>query len=317
MPDTGTATGTMRTVRFHGYGEPTDVLRLDHAPIPEPKPGHVRVRVHACGLNPADWALCRGLFAGDLPRGIGLDVSGTVEAVGEGVTNAAVGDRVLGVPAFQQYPSAGAADHAVLSVWTPVPEGLGMVEAAALPMAIETAYRCIGILDPAAGSTLLVYGAGTMIGFAAVQMARMRDVKVIAAAGDTFAAQLQAFGATVTPYGDSISERVRDLVGVPDAIFDAGPISEVLPGLVAIAADDARRIVTVSNHGPTAEALGVRSSFEGTLSYGVLGEFAGLAAQGRFTVPVARSFSLEDWRSGLEASVGGHARGKLMLIPDT
>ena len=316
MPYLGTATGTMRTVRFNGYGEPADVLRLDHAPIPQPKPGHVRVRVHACGLNPADWALCRGLFAGDLPRGIGLDVSGTVEAVGEGVTHAAVGDRVLGVPAFQEYPSAGAADHAVLSVWTPVPEGLGMVEAAALPMAVETAYRCLGILGPAAGSTLLVYGAGTMIGFAAVQMARMRGVKVIAAAGDTFAAQLQAFGATVTPYGEGMGERVRDLVGVPDAIFDAGPISEMLPGLAAIAADDARRIVTVSNHGPTAEALGVRSSFEGTLSYGALGEFAGLAAQGRFTVPVARSFPLKDWRSGLEASVGGHARGKLMLIPD-
>ncbi len=316
MPDLGVATGTMRTVRFHGYGEPADVLRLDHAPIPAPKPGHVRVRVHACGLNPADWALCRGLFAGDLPRGIGLDVSGTVETVGEGVTHAAVGDRVLGVPAFQEYSSAGAADHAVLSVWTPVPEGLDLVEAAALPMAIETAYRCLGILGPAAGSTLLVYGAGTMIGFAAVQMARMRGVRVIAAAGDTFAAQLQAFGAMVTPYGDGLGERVRALVGVPDAILDAGPISDVLPTLVSIAEDDARRIVTVSNHGPTAETLGVRTSFEGTLSYGALGEFARLAAQGRFTVPVARTFPLEDWHSGLEASMGGHARGKLMLIPD-
>ncbi len=315
MPDLETATGPMRTIRFHVYGEPADVLRLERAPVPDPKPGHLRVRVHACGLNPADWALCRGLFAGDLPRGIGLDVSGTVEAVGEGVTTAEVGDRVLGVPAFQDYPSAGAADHAVLSVWTPIPEGLGMVEAAALPMAIETADRCLGILDPAAGSTLLVYGAGTMIGFAAVQMALTRGVKVLAAAGDTFAAQLRAFGATVTPYGDGMAGRVRDLIGIPDAIFDAGPISDVLPTLVNIAGRDARRIVTVSNHGPAAEALGVRNSFEGTLSYGVLGQFAQLAAQGRFTVPVARSFPLEDWRRALEVSLSGRARGKLMLIP--
>src|SRR6202034_1113340 len=76
---------TMRTVRFHDYGEPTDVLRMDRVAVPDPGPGRIRVLVHACGLNPADWALCRGLFPGELPRGIGLEVSGTVNAVGEGV----------------------------------------------------------------------------------------------------------------------------------------------------------------------------------------------------------------------------------------
>ncbi|MGC8919115.1 hypothetical protein AB7952_09140 [Streptomyces sp. PG2] len=60
---------TMRAVRFHEYGEPADVLRLETVPVPEPGPGRVRVAVHACGLAPADWALCRGLFAGSLPRG--------------------------------------------------------------------------------------------------------------------------------------------------------------------------------------------------------------------------------------------------------
>ena len=106
----------MRTLRFDQYGEPGDVLRLEEADVPEPKAGHVRVKVHACGLNPADWALCRGLFAGNLPRGVGLDVSGTVDAIGAGVADVAVGDQILGVPAYQDYPSAGAADHAVLSV---------------------------------------------------------------------------------------------------------------------------------------------------------------------------------------------------------
>jgi NADPH:quinone reductase-like Zn-dependent oxidoreductase len=66
---------TMKTVRFHRYGEPAEVLRLEDAPVPTPAPDRIRVRVSACGLNPADWALCRGLFAGDLPRGIGLDVA--------------------------------------------------------------------------------------------------------------------------------------------------------------------------------------------------------------------------------------------------
>ncbi len=306
----------MRTLRFDHYGEPDDVLRLEDADVPEPKAGHVRVKVHACGLNPADWALCRGLFAGSLPRGIGLDVSGTVDAIGEGVADVALRDQVLGVPAFQDYPSAGAADYAVLAVWTAVPAGLDLLDAAALPMAIETSSRCLAILGVAAGHTLFVYGAGTMIGFAAVQMARMRGARVVAAAGDTFAGQLRALGAEVTPYGDGMVERVRELVGgAPDLIFDAGPISDMLPKLVSVAGGDARRIVTVSNHGPAADALGVRNSFEGSLGYGSLGEFAKLAAEGRFTVPVARRFPLTDWRTALDLSVTGRARGKLMLIP--
>ena len=65
----------MKTLRFHEYGEPSEVLRLEEAAVPSPRAGQIRVRVRACGLNPADWALCRGLFAGDLPRGVGLDVS--------------------------------------------------------------------------------------------------------------------------------------------------------------------------------------------------------------------------------------------------
>ena len=306
----------MRTLRFHGYGEPADVLRLEEAEAPHPRTGHVRVRVHACGLNPADWALCRGLFAGDLPRGVGLDVSGTVDALGEGVTNVRVGDRVLGVPDYQGYPSAGAADHAVLSVWTSVPEGLDLVDAAALPMAIETASRCLSILDPEPGRSLMVYGAGTMIGFAAVQMAlRRKDARVFAAAGDAFAVQLREFGAEVTSYGDGMVERVRSMIGgAPDLILDAGPISDILPDLVRIAGGDARRIVTVSNHGLAAKAMGVRTSFEGTLGYPALPEFAALAAEGRFTVPVARTFPLEDWREALEVSLSGRAHGKLMLL---
>ena len=305
----------MRTLRFHSYGEPADILRLEETELPSPRAGQVRVKVHACALNPADWALCRGLFAGDLPRGVGLDVSGTVDAVGEGVVGVRAGDLVLGVPDYQGHKSAGAADYAVLSVWTPVPEGLDLVHAAALPMAIETAHRCLAILDVNAGDTLLIYGAGTVIGFAAAQMALLRGARVVAAAGEAFAGRLRALGADVTAYGEGMVERVRGLLGgEPQLIFDAGPISDVLSDLVSLAGGDGRRIVTVSNHGQGAEALGVRNSFEGELSYAVLGDFARLAAEGRFEIPVARTFRLEDWREALSLSLSGHARGKLVLL---
>ena len=86
MSEHDLGTSTMRTVRFHEYGEPSRVLHLETAPVPAPGPGRVRVVVHACGLAPADWELCRGMFPGPLPRGVGCDVSGTVEAVGEDIS---------------------------------------------------------------------------------------------------------------------------------------------------------------------------------------------------------------------------------------
>ncbi len=308
--------GKMMTIRFDRYGEPLDVLRLEEAAVPNPGGGHIRVRVHACGLNPADWALCRGLFATKLPRGIGLDVSGTVDAIGEGVTDVRVGDAVLGVPDFRGYEAAGASDFAILNVWAHVPKGLDLVGAAALPMAVETACRGIDILGVATGHTLLVYGAGTMIGFAAVQMALLRGARVIAAAGETFAGQLRSFGATVTPYGEGMVERVLEVCGgAPDLILDAGPVSDVLPDLARVARGDGHRIVTISNHGPVAERLGVRNSFGGELKYDVLGEFAKLAAEGRFTIPVSRTFRLDQWQEAVEISLNRQARGKLLLIP--
>jgi NADPH:quinone reductase-like Zn-dependent oxidoreductase len=112
MSASASTIGTMRTVRFHGFGEPAEVLRLEEMAIPEPGADRIRIRVHACGLNPADGAHCRGLFPGSLPRGIGLEMSGMVDAIGEGVTDVTVDDPVLGMADFADYPSAGVSDYA-------------------------------------------------------------------------------------------------------------------------------------------------------------------------------------------------------------
>lgn len=264
------AASTMRSLRFHAYGEPADVLRLEEAVIPTPGPGSIRVRVHGCGLNPADWALCRGLFARNLPRGVGLDVSGVVDAVGDGITDVTIGDPVLGPANYVDYASAGASDYAVLDHWARVPPGLDMVEAASLTMAVETAFRCIDWLSVSAGHTLLVNGAGTMVGFAAVQMALMRGARTIATAGETFAERLRALGATVTLHGDGMVERVREIADTPpDMVFDAapvnltpgiGPVGGVLPDLVKIAGGDPRRVLTCVDFEAVSK-LGVRTGF--------------------------------------------------------
>ncbi len=311
------ASATDRVVRFHENGEPADVLRLEHADVPAPGDGRIRVVVAACGLNPADWALCRGLFPGKLPRGIGLEVSGTVDAIGAGVDDVAVGDVVLGSADFAGELSAGAADRAIMDRWTRVPAGLDLVQAAALPMAVTTAAWHLQALGISAGQTLLVSGAGTTVGFAAVQIGLRRGAQVIASAGDTYAGRLRALGATVTPYGDGLADRVLAAVGGPvDLVLDTAPPSGALPELVRAAGGDPRRVLTISDFAAAAE-LGVRDTFHEELGSRpeVLGEFAQLAADGQFTIPVARTFPLTQWRAALDASLSGHARGKLILLP--
>jgi Alcohol dehydrogenase GroES-like domain len=88
-------------------GEPADELHLEEVAIPSPRVDRIRVRVHACALDPADWAVCKGFFPALPSRGIGFDVSGTVDAVGEGVTGVHIGDLVFGVPDYMGYLTAG------------------------------------------------------------------------------------------------------------------------------------------------------------------------------------------------------------------
>ncbi len=306
-----------RTVRFHSYGEPAEVLRLEETTLPPPASQRIRVKVQACGLNPADWALCRGLFAGSLPRGVGLEVAGSVDAVAEDVRDVEVGALVFGPVDFVDTATAGASDYAILQHWTPVPNGLDAVRAAALPMAVAIAYGGLDCLGVEAGKTVLINGAGTTVGFAAVQISLLRGARVIATAGATFADQLRALGAVVTAYGDGLPARISALLDKsPDLVFDTAPASGALPALVQIAGDS-KRVMTISDFA-TAKILGVRSNLEEPgmrIRYDVLKEFADLAAQGKFSIPIARTFALDEWKTALSVSESHQARGKLVLLP--
>ncbi|MET0455830.1 MAG: alcohol dehydrogenase catalytic domain-containing protein [Mycobacterium sp.] len=134
----------MKALQFDRFGS-ADVVALRDVPKPEPGPGQIRIAVQACGLNPADWALVDGLFADQLPplpRGLGLEIAGTVDGLGEGVAGVAVGDRVFG-PATYDGSTAGAAEYGVMAAWAPIPASLSAEQAAALPMAAETAWQAL------------------------------------------------------------------------------------------------------------------------------------------------------------------------------
>lgn len=337
---------TMRALRFHSYGEPAEVLRLEAAPLPSVSAHRIRVAVHACGLNPADWALCRGLHPGELPRGIGLDVSGVVDAIGEGVTDVASGDRVVGFADFMGGASAGAADFAILDHWSILPANVDFVAAAALPLAVETAGLHLDAMNVQAGQTVLINGAGTAVGFAAVQIALLRGARVVATAGDTYEGRLRALGAQVTRYGEGLYARLQALdVGPIDLALDTAPgvadpklVNELLqsrsgrlerkPGAdgpladVVRAVGDPQRVVTISDL-RSAISLGVRTSFDlgqkdaatPSARAAILRDFVRHAAAGQLSVPVARTFPLEGWRAALAISLSWQARGKLVLSP--
>ena len=258
-----------------------------------------------------------GRCRGPLPGGIGLDVSGTVDAVGEDVTDVRVGGLVFGVPDYMGYPTAGASDYAVLTFWAPVPDNLDLTEAASLPMAVETAVRALDLLGLSSGQTILINGGGTMVGFAAVQIALLRGARVIATAGDTFASRLRDLGAEVTPYGDGMVERVRDIAGgAPGLVLHTALAPGVLPDLIKIVDGHADRIMSITDFDEG--GLGVRTTGrEPNLvpRYDALAHYAQLAVDGRFTVPVSRTFGMEEWREALELSHGGHAHGKLLILP--
>lgn len=305
----------MRTLRFHHTGEPLDVLRLEEAEPPQPAPGQVRVAVEVCTLNPADLALCRGLYPGDLPRGIGLEVAGTVDAIGDDVTGVRLGDAVFG-PAPFTGPTAGAAGHAVLDIWFPRPAALDPAAAAALPMAVETAQLGLDLLAVTPDTTLLVSGGGATTGFAAVQLARRTGARVLTTAGPTHAEALRATGAEVTPYGTGMADRVRELAGGPvDLVLDVSPPDDAtIPELLRTVTDP-RHVLTISNLAAARER-GARDAFTErprSRRYEVIGECAQLAAEGRFGIPIAHVFPLTDWREAVELGQSPRPGGKIVL----
>jgi NADPH:quinone reductase-like Zn-dependent oxidoreductase len=310
-----------RVIRFHQTGEPLDVLREERAEVADPAVGRIRIRVAAAGLNPADWALCHGFMPGSLPRGIGCDAAGTVDAIGAGVADTAIGDLVFGSVDIAQ-PSAGAADFAILNRWFAMPDGLDFAEAATLPMVVKTARFTLDAMHVTPGTSILIHGAGGMVGFAAVQVALRTGARVIATAGPTFAPDLERAGALVTSYGDGMAERVRALAGGDvDLVLDTARTAEgTMATLISLAGGDPKRVVTVSNH-DEARRLGARVNLDELLATGAfpddgfLGEYASLCAASEFHIPIARRYPLDEWADAVRLSVSGQPRGKLILIP--
>jgi len=301
----------MNAVQYSEFGGP-EVLAIVDVPDPHPGPGQIRVSVRAVGINPIDWKVRSGMMGGDLPKRTGLEVAGIVDELGEGVTDAAVGDRVFGSVAGGN----GAAERALLEQYAPIPGSLDFAAAAALTVAVETAVRTLDLLGVTSGQTLLINGAAGAVGAAAVQIARERGARVIGTASEANHDYLRELGAEPTTYGDGMAERVRALApeGV-DAALDAGG-GGVLPVLVELTGGP-EHVVTIVDY-PGAEQTGV--TFSGgpgaERAWHALSEVGPLIEAGKFSLPVAHTFPLAQVAEAHRQSETGHGRGKIVLTVD-
>ncbi|HEX4861378.1 MAG TPA: NAD(P)H-quinone oxidoreductase [Rhizomicrobium sp.] len=199
-------------------------LKLAETTKPAPKPGEVLIKVAAAGLNHADISQAKGMYPpppGASPV-LGMEVSGIVEALGDGVGNCEIGDEVCAL-----IPGGGYAQYAVASSLCvlPVPKGVSLIDAAALPEVHFTVWT--NLMDAARlkkGESVLIHGGSSGIGTAAIQMLSARGHKVFTTAGSAEkCAACETLGAA-----KAINYREQDFVEVVKAETDGRGVDVIL-----------------------------------------------------------------------------------------
>src|SRR6058998_1798055 len=228
----------MKAVRIHEFGGP-EVLRYEDVPDPKPRKDQVLVRVRACALNHLDLWVRKGLPGVNLPHIPGSDAAGEIVEVGEYVTGLKPGQRVLIAPMHfcnhcakcvaglqNQCPEFTVLGNrvdggncelmAVPAVNViPIPDSLGFDQAASVPLVFLTAFHMLtGRASIRPGQTVLVLGANSGVGIAAIQIAKLFNATVIATAGDDRKMQrAHELGAdhVINHYQQKISDEVKKI----------------------------------------------------------------------------------------------------------
>ena len=282
----------MRAVTVPSPGGP-DALVLADVPTPEPGAGEVRIRVAAAGLNRADILQREGRY--DPPPGsslyLGLEVSGTVDALGEGVDAWSVGEEVCAL-----LVGGGYAEEVCVPAGQvlPVPSGVGLVEAAALPEVTCTVWSNVFLtanLQP--GETLLVHGGSSGIGTMAIQLAREVGARVAVTAGS--AEKLEAcrsLGAEIL-----VNYREEDFVERVLAATDGAGANVILDNM---GAKYLMRNVSALADGGRLVVIGMQGGVKAELDLGVL-----LRKRGAVIATALRSRSIAE-KATIVAAVREH-----------
>lgn len=306
--------------------EPTGVEGLTYGEVarPEPDRDELLVRVHAAGINPIDWLICRGdlshLIDGEFPWTPGWDVSGVVEAVGANGAGFDPGDPVCGM---SRLPDGGGAFAEYITMTgdelTDKPRSLSHPEAASLPMAGQTAFHALyeeG--DLGAGQRVLVHAAAGGVGHIAVQLAANTGAHVIGTASGYNEAYLRELG--VDRFVNYRQARFEAEIGDVDIVLDAvgGDVLErsvevVKPGGVVITLPEPPAEPTVErcnrNHDVDVRFFDVVLDSKPV----TLRRVATHAESGVVEPRVSDTYSPSEIREALGRSADGHVRGKLVI----
>ena len=311
----------MKAVRFHEYGDPT-VLRYEDVEQPVPGAGQVRIRVAATSFNGVDATIRGGFMQGPIPVTLphtpGIDVAGTVDALGDGVTGLQPGDRVIG---FLPMAGTGAAAEYVLApaeALTPAPTSVPLADAAALPAVGLTAWQALfDHAELTSGRRVLVNGAGGAVGGYAVQLAKRAGAHVIAVAGPRSSDRVRADGADEIV--DHTTADVTTAVTEPvDVVLNLAPVDPAqlaaLPGLVRPGGVLVN--TTVWMPAPSDEARGVRGIDLFVRSDAEqLAHLVDLVDRGELRVEVARRVPLDELPAlHADAAAGALPSGKVVVV---
>jgi len=340
----------MKAAIIHEFGGP-EVLRYEDVPDPQPRKDQLLVRVRACAMNHLDLWVRKGLPGVKLPHILGSDIAGEIVEAGEYVTGFRPGQRVLLAPMHfchhceqcvagrqnlcREFTVLGngvdGGNCELIAVPAvnviPIPDHLGFTEAASVPLVFLTAYHMLtGRAAVRPGQTVLVLGANSGVGIAAIQLAKLYGATVIATAGDDRKTQLaKQLGAdhVINHYQQKIGDEARKLtgrLGVDIVVEHVGAatwnesMKALKPGgtLVTCGATSGPE-ATFDLRFLFARQLALLGSYMGTM--GELHDVLKLVFAGKLKPVVDKTFPLREVRTAHEYLEQSKMFGKVVLIP--
>jgi len=305
--------GEVKAVRLYEYGGPENLKYEDNVPEPALSDDSVLVETSATSVNPIDWKVRSGARQKDfplkLPAILGRDVSGVVRAVGRNIRTFKPGDRVLAL-AWEAYAELVAVEGSIL---THLPDGLDLVDAAAIPLVALTGDQLVRLAARAQrGQTLLVTGAVGSVGRAAVHSAKKLGVNVIAGVRARQLAEARTLGAseTVAIDDDSAISGLAMVDGVADTV--GGEIAAKLFSKVKNGGSFGFASVFPDGVAATNPTVPVTRVFAHPDASKVR-EFADDIRDGKFVLPISRRMPLREAARAHELVQKGGA-GKIILV---
>lgn len=324
---------TMTAIEIDGKGGP-EVLVSRQTDVPEAGPGQVLIKVHAAGINRPDVLQRQGLYPA--PKGhspiLGLEVAGKIAATGDGATRFKVGDKVMALVNGGGYAQYCVAEEPAT---LPIPTGLSMVEAAAIPETFFTVWH--NVFERAAlksGEWFMIHGGTSGIGVTAIQLAKAFGAKVIATAGSPDkCAACTSLGAD-----RAVDYRAEDFVDVVKDVTDKRGVDVILDMVggdyiernIRSLGDDGRLVYIAFLKGSkvevdlmrvmlkrltiTGSTLRIRpTEVKGRIARALEEKVVPLIAEGKIRVVIDSSFPLEDVAKAHERLEAGQHIGKIVL----